>query len=270
MPNPEEGCDDIMSLFKSHIYKFAPKREMKRLTAALLGAHTLGSAKLENSGYVGSWSSAGSEGVFDNDYYVQMLTRGWGPDLAVAGNPDKNQWKTVDKGPSDRKMLMLDSDLCLAYDNNSLHAACMKENNFDNKACKSLQNKGTPIKATTGHCCAWTHKNALFNKGVLDKETSGNLCGQEVKKKEKATNFQGMREACCANEGTDSSGDCDSSAWPKGPAFPMVLAFAADENLWLESYAQAWKLATENGHMGLKTLNPDDEEAYGCGSLRSR
>lgn len=83
--------------------------------AAILGAHTLGSAKVENSGYRGSWTS--SPGVFDNDYYRQMITRGWGPDRAVDGNEERNQWKTVDHGPEDG--LMLNSDLCLAYDNNA-------------------------------------------------------------------------------------------------------------------------------------------------------
>lgn len=121
MPDPEAGCDDVMSLFGSHVFKFTPGREKKRLTAALLGAHTLGSAKLENSGYQGSWSSKGSEGVFDNDYYIQMLTRGWGPELAVGGNPERNQWKTVDRGSTESPELMLNSDLCLAYDNNSEH-----------------------------------------------------------------------------------------------------------------------------------------------------
>jgi hypothetical protein len=256
MPDPEEGCTDMMQLFGNHIFKFQKGREKKNLTAAILGAHTLGSAKLENSGYQGSWSGKGSEGVFDNDYYIQMLTRGWGPDLAVGGNPERNQWKTVDIGSRDRPELMLNSDMCLAYDNNAEHSACMKANNFNNRACKKLQNKGKPINALAGNCCAWTHKNALFNKGVFDKTKTGNICGMEVKhRREKKSKFMGMREACCANEGATSSGDCDSSAWPKGPAFPMVLAFAADENKWLTSYVKAWKLATENGHLGLKSLS---------------
>lgn len=84
-----------------------------------MGAHTLGRAQKENSGYEGTWSGKESEGVFDNDYYRQMLTRGWGPDRAVGGNTDRNQWKTVDSGPAGG--LMLNSDLCLAYDNNSIH-----------------------------------------------------------------------------------------------------------------------------------------------------
>lgn len=82
-----------------------------------------------------------------------------------------------------------------------------------------------------------------------------------------------MRKACCAAEGTASSGDCDSSSWPKGPAFPMVLEFAANEIAWLDNYVKAWKIATENGHLDLKYLNPaipDNEQLYECGRLRSR
>jgi len=148
----------------------------------------------------------------------------------------------------------------------------MAENNFNNRSCRSLQNKGTPILATAGNCCAWTHKNALFNKGVFDANGTGNLCGQEVPRRGRESQFNQVRNACCANEGSDSSGDCDSAAWPKGQSFPMVLAFAADENEWLESYAQAWKIATENGHLDLNSLNPDadTEELYDCGKLRTR
>lgn len=54
--------------------------------------------------------------------------------------------------------------------------------------------------------------------------------------------------------------------------FPNVLAFAADENQWLESFAQAWKVATENGHIDLQQLvnERDEEEDYECGKLRTR
>jgi hypothetical protein len=56
MPDPERGCDDINSVFKKHIFKYHRGREQKKLFAAILGAHTLGSAKVENSGYEGFWS----------------------------------------------------------------------------------------------------------------------------------------------------------------------------------------------------------------------
>jgi len=144
MPDPENGCDDINDVFKKHIFKYQRGREQKRMFAAILGAHTLGSAKVENSGYEGFWSD--SPGEFNNDYYRQMITRGWGPDRAVNGDVERNQWKIIDSDPTDG--LMLNSDLCLAYDNNSKHQTCMAENNFNNRKCKKLQNKGSPINAT--------------------------------------------------------------------------------------------------------------------------
>lgn len=61
MPNPEKGCDDLQKIFIEHIYmknkekKWVTKNEAWKMTAALSGAHTLGHAKLENSGYKGGW-----------------------------------------------------------------------------------------------------------------------------------------------------------------------------------------------------------------------
>lgn len=98
MPDPEKGFDDIDNVFFKHMFKYENGKVKKRLTAAIMGAHTLGRARIENSGYDGTWSAPGSEGVFDNDYYRQMLTRGWGPQLAVNDDEDRNQWKPVDNG----------------------------------------------------------------------------------------------------------------------------------------------------------------------------
>ena len=148
---------------------------------------------------------------------------------------------------------MLNSDLSLAYDNNSEHQKCMAENNNNNRKCKKLQNKGKPINALHSSCCAWTHKGALFNKGVFDKKEAADLCGSQIPAKGKASKFTEVRKACCSNI-TDSTGDCDSAQWPKGKMFPHVLAFAADEKQWLESFGQAWKIATENGHLDLQSL----------------
>jgi len=74
-----------------------------------------------------------------------MLTRGWGPQRSVDNNPERNQWMTVDSGAPGG--LMLNSDLCLAYDNNSEHQECMKKHNNNNRKCKEFQNKGKSINA---------------------------------------------------------------------------------------------------------------------------
>ena len=59
-------------------------------TAAINGAHTIGSAKPENSGYEGFWSDPVNSGVFNNDYYHKVLFRGWMPENSVNGDPNKN------------------------------------------------------------------------------------------------------------------------------------------------------------------------------------
>ena len=56
MPNPEKGCDDLNRVFVRNV--FAGKWGGKTawwMTAAISGAHTIGSAKPKNSGYDGMW-----------------------------------------------------------------------------------------------------------------------------------------------------------------------------------------------------------------------
>jgi len=57
--------------------------------------------KKDNSGYQGTWTSTEDMGTFNNGYYQSMLLKGWGPDIAVNGNADKNQWKRVDLTAND-------------------------------------------------------------------------------------------------------------------------------------------------------------------------
>lgn len=60
------------------------------MTAAIMGAHTLGRAHPEFSGYNGYWSDTQNAGIFNNDYYISLVAKGWGPERAVGGNPNKN------------------------------------------------------------------------------------------------------------------------------------------------------------------------------------
>lgn len=96
MPDPEKGCDDVNDVFHKHLYRYSSDTEQRRLTAAIMGVHTIGSAKSHNSGYNGSWTE--NDGVFDNQYYIDLLTRGWGQDRSVGGNDKINQWKLIDSG----------------------------------------------------------------------------------------------------------------------------------------------------------------------------
>ena len=60
------------------------------MTAAISGAHTVGRAHQEFSGYNGFWSDSTNAGIFNNDYYISVISKGWAPELAVGGNSEKN------------------------------------------------------------------------------------------------------------------------------------------------------------------------------------
>ena len=89
MPNPELGCAGLSDIFIDHIYKDQGEHAWN-LTAAISGAHTLGSATIANSGYNGFWDSATGAGKFNNGYYKSILFKGWYQELAVDGNSAKN------------------------------------------------------------------------------------------------------------------------------------------------------------------------------------
>lgn len=130
LPAAEAGCTDLESVFINHIYSDARGRRRTngkwRLTAAISGAHTLGGAKPENSGFVGTWSDTANQGVFNNDYYRSLILKGWAPQEIDATH---HQWKRVDShtAVAGENQMMLSSDMCLAYQHNSAHDACVDE-----------------------------------------------------------------------------------------------------------------------------------------------
>lgn len=119
----------MQSVFIDHIYNNGRGRTNRRwkLTAAISGAHTLGGAKAENSGFVGTWSDSANQGIFNNDYYRSLILKGWAPQTIDATH---HQWKRVDSSTAvagETQQMMLSSDMCLAYQHNSAHDACVDE-----------------------------------------------------------------------------------------------------------------------------------------------
>ena len=183
MPNPEHGCQGLVEPFLKHIYNVGMS-EKKRwaLLAALSGAHSIGRAKPENSGYDGWWGDPENQGIFNSDYFRNIAAKGWGPQRAVGGNPEKNQWKIIDKSSAKDKgeQMMLDTDMCLLYNDNRNHAACMKKV-FNGKlanreACKKFDGVGDQqLHARSSTCCAWMQHKRLDEAGIIgDHET---YCG---------------------------------------------------------------------------------------------
>ena len=144
MPDPVLGCDGLDTIFIQQLYKCQPNNW--ELTAAISGAHTLGQAKIENSGFNGWWSSPNQQGIFNNNYFRSILTKGWSAELAVNGVPGMNQWQRTDGGASStHKEMMFDTDMCLAYRH-------------------SVNNGGVNeyLLASENKCCAWIDSVSLF------------------------------------------------------------------------------------------------------------
>lgn len=128
MPDAEKGCEDLKEVFINNIFhKFKKNRRYKwKLTAAISGAHTIGKANKTNSGFEGTWSDEANQAVFNNDYYRSLLLKGWG---SIEIDENHHQWGLVDSSPVETgpQQMMLNSDLCLAYQFNAIHDDCVDE-----------------------------------------------------------------------------------------------------------------------------------------------
>jgi len=58
----------------------------------------------------------------------------------------------------------------------------------------------------------------LLKKGVISKgeDNQIDICGKKMPSRGRDSKFLNVKEACCATQHENSTGDCDSAAWPKG------------------------------------------------------
>ena len=75
--------------------------------AALMGAHTLGRADTDASGYDGSWVR--NSATFDNQYYDDIIRRPW---VRETNQNGQHLWRD----PGNPQTLMLNTDMSLAFD----------------------------------------------------------------------------------------------------------------------------------------------------------
>ena len=156
---------------------FSETEDPWKLTAAISGAHTIGQAQSHTSGWDGMWSDPTNQGIFNNNYYKSMVTKGWVPEMDMGGIINKNQWQRADAGSNPNvKEMMLDTDLCLLYNSNTVMATCRKRD----IPCKDYVGMGDPLTAENGQCCAWIDDNILYEKGVLTKGIKEHMCGQQL------------------------------------------------------------------------------------------
>eukprot|EP00930_Biecheleria_cincta_P080020 TRINITY_DN680_c0_g1_i5.p1 TRINITY_DN680_c0_g1~~TRINITY_DN680_c0_g1_i5.p1 ORF type:complete len:502 (-),score=84.83 TRINITY_DN680_c0_g1_i5:226-1731(-) len=237
LPNPENGCSAVEETFINSMgLSWAH-------AAALMGVHTLGQAKISNSGYDGWWSDPENSRRFNNNYYVSMLIKGWIPEKNINNNSHKNQWERSDEGADPNvKEMMLDTDMCLAFG----------DANGD-------------LSAKSMDCCAWVRSTTPRITDIVN-ANGGLMCGDApeessagVREDEDRGSGGGEFHNCCGDEFWQQGvGEikptCGESHKPSGIAFQQIRRFADDESQWLQQFLKAWTQAIENGFTGLKPL----------------
>lgn len=216
LPNPEGSCGEVDRVFLQNL-----KLDW-RAAAALSGAHTLGRANPEHSGYSGWWTGSQHARKFDNSYFIAMLTRGYSPEKSVGGNAAKNQWRRSDGARSQsEQQIMLNTDLCLAHDNAKIAAETVAEQ----------------LSSADTDCCAWLEPTAV--QAITSQHHP--YCGAP----EVPPNLIAQRALCCNNN--PDANDCTDPTGNSGKAYIHVKEFAENEGAWLTVFMQAWKQVTENG-----------------------
>jgi len=269
LPNPEDSCDGLQLTFINRM-----GLDWKE-TAALSGVHTLGRAQTENSGYAGFWSDPNNSRIFNNNYYVSMVAKGWMPKKIQYPNRNigaevtskfdhfqdcgkdnsngctKVQWARSDSMGKhlDGPEMMLNTDLCLMYKNGHME----------------------PLKASRDECCAWAHASRGYQKQLkmsfekyfepIYDDADQQWCGSSVR-----IGTNQIHKNCCAGVTWENAGNCvkdrvkggeidygvpchEMPLRMNGPAEKDIIRFAANETAWLEAFLIAWKKATEVGQV---------------------
>ena len=122
-PSALGDIDATLSYFETE-FAFTPRE-----TVALLGAHTLGRAHIENSGFEGRWvrstetAGVNPASVLDNEYYKEILLPWRQVDITFNGET-KAQWQDPGTTPNDilsrlnpnQLPMLFNSDFCLSAD----------------------------------------------------------------------------------------------------------------------------------------------------------
>ena len=97
LPDGDKGVDHLRDIFH-------PKGFNDREIVALSGAHSVGAAHADRSGFDGKWTANNLE--FDNAYFKDLLEKSYSANSAIAGQFDNKDVGTM----------MLESDLALLKD----------------------------------------------------------------------------------------------------------------------------------------------------------
>lgn len=282
MPDAEQGCNTVKDIMVDHMFGDLDSKTGFEAAATIMGTHTLGSASTRNSGYQGHWSDRDNQGIFNNNYYRSIIMKGWGPEFSVGGREDRNQWKRIDAMAGETDEMMLTSDMCLMFDDNSNFRDCIAEGGTIASCNEHVGEVGENVYLAPleTECCAWHFAVPLYDEyavllsdveyedfcgisilnehlsdGDEDDDEEDDETSDEDEDEDEDADEDGeldsessMERVCCAAASEDSVGDCSFSGNPKGEAADIVRRFAADEDYFLEVFVKRWEQATGNGY----------------------
>lgn len=100
-----------------------------RDAVALSGGHTLGRGDIDNSGHHGMWVDTVEESlVFDKRYFEEIRRRAWRPRNEAENNQD---WTWAGNNGGNPRF-MLNTDICLQYDIDTLFPCCTRIDRLNN------------------------------------------------------------------------------------------------------------------------------------------
>ncbi|XP_067950602.1 putative ascorbate peroxidase [Watersipora subatra] len=143
-PSSLGDTDHVLQFFQNQ-FNFDAKE-----TTAILGAHTLGNAHRQNSGFVHPWVTRKHQ--LDNAFYseLQDATNGWNQRSIRQGGVTRWFWEST----TNPQLLMLNTDMCLIKDMSSADAEGMV--NCDYNSCP------TPPGVTDAWVTSFAIDNALW------------------------------------------------------------------------------------------------------------
>jgi hypothetical protein len=245
MPNPQKGCDAVNASLVSNLGLTWNQ------SAALMGA------RIFDGRYAGYGSASR---LFNNDYYVSLVTKGWAPVHGLADDPDKTQWLRTDLGADIDAGLegRLDSDMCLyhyMFDDLVYDEELYPDSKLNAKAAEVQNCK-----------CAWTRVSDFLE--AIEKYNGGEFCGSKTyypvledlgfgavghmgQPTQNTLQFAKQRASCCGIRPPDQqlplmepSIDCGLPSKPLGKAAAAIKIFANSEEAWIDSFVEAWGVAT--------------------------
>jgi len=253
MPDPDQGCLEVNRVFERNM---GLTREE---SVAMMGVHSLGRARIPNSGFDGAWVSATESKDFNNVYYVSILANGWKKETTSSGRvqwirSDTDKHTTDGSGIGDTgKEMMLHTDLCFAY---------VDEVNSPVNPSFTIAELWDP-RNLTHECCAWRAPFGLTHLGLPAHEdpdfdissayfqhNGGRFCGKDLTTA--SPNDFGLekdRILCCGGADDRDCGDVTMFQMGAHPEYARATSrFARDESLWLAAFRTAWDKAVTNGY----------------------